>query len=279
MPARESISSGAEPPPRAADDLADAVADAAKQVFGFDDWERRLAELLAYLRRRLAGDYEVDDFGFDPELTERFLLAALRPLAEHWFRVEVRGADNLPIAGGGLVVSNHSGTVPLDGLMTALVVHDHAHRNLRMLGADLVFRLPFIGQLARKGGATLASHEDAERMLSLGELVGVWPEGYKGIGKPFSDRYKLQRFGRGGFVAAAVRTGVPIVPCSVVGAEEIYPLVGNIASLARLLQGALLPDHTTVSLVRAVGLGSTAVQMADRVREATNDGLVCRGCR
>ena len=72
-------------------------------------------------------------------------------------------------------------------------------------------------------------------MLSGGELVGVWPEGFKGIGKPFGERYKLQRFGRGGFVSAALRTGVPIVPLSVVGAEEIYPLVGNIPSLARLL--------------------------------------------
>lgn len=241
MPASEQISSGDEPPPRSAEDLADAVGDAAKQVFGSEDWERRLAELLAFLRRRLTGDYEVDDFGFDPELTERFLLTALRPLAEHWFRIEVRGADNLKISGGALVVSNHSGTVPLDGLMTALVIHDHADRNLRMLGADLIFRMPFIGELARKGGATLASHEDAERMLSQGELVGVWPEGYKGIGKPFSERYKLQRFGRGGFVAAAVRTGVPIVPCSVVGAEETYPLVGNIASLARLLKVPYVP--------------------------------------
>ena len=89
--------------------------------------------------------------------------------------------------------------------------------------------------MARKGGATLACNEDAERMLGGGELVGVWPEGFKGIGKPFSERYKLQRFGRGGFVVAALRTGVPIVPLSVVGAEEIYPLVGNIPALARLL--------------------------------------------
>ena len=78
-------------------------------------------------------------------------------------------------------------------------------------------------------------------MLSRGDLVGVWPEGFKGIGKPFSERYKLQRFGRGGFVSAALRTGVPIVPCSVVGAEEIYPLVGNIPSLARLLGVPYIP--------------------------------------
>jgi 1-acyl-sn-glycerol-3-phosphate acyltransferase len=110
-----------------------------------------------------------------------------------------------------------------------------------MLGANLIFALPFIGELARKGGATLASSEDAERLLARGELVGVWPEGYKGVGKPFSERYQLQRFGRGGFVSAALRTGVPIVPCSVVGAEEIYPLVGNLPSLARLLKLPYLP--------------------------------------
>jgi 1-acyl-sn-glycerol-3-phosphate acyltransferase len=213
---------------------------AAREVFG-DDWERRLAELMAFVRRRLEGDYEVDDYGFDRELTERFFMAALRPIAEKWFRLEVRGLDNIPAEGGALVVSNHSGTVPLDGLMTMLTVHDHAHRFLRPLGADLVFKMPLVSSLARKGGATLACVEDAERMLSDGHLVGVWPEGFKGIGKPFSERYKLQRFGRGGFVSAALRTGVPIIPLSVVGAEEIYPLVGNVPSLARLLGVPYIP--------------------------------------
>ncbi|RYB93589.1 glycerol acyltransferase [Nocardioides oleivorans] len=217
-----------------------AVQGAAHEVFGAD-WERRLAELMAFTRRRLEGDYEVDDYGFDRELTERFFMAALRPVAEKWFRLEVRGLDNIPAEGGALVVSNHSGTVPLDGLMTMLTVHDHTGRFLRPLGADLVFKMPLISSLARKGGATLACVEDAERMLAGGNLVGVWPEGFKGIGKPFSERYKLQRFGRGGFVSAALRTGVPIIPLSVVGAEEIYPLVGNVPSLARLLGVPYIP--------------------------------------
>jgi 1-acyl-sn-glycerol-3-phosphate acyltransferase len=221
-------------------DWLSALQGAAHEVFG-DDWERRLAELMAFVRRRLEGDYEVDDYGFDRELTERFFMAALRPIAEKWFRLEVRGLEKIPTEGGALVVSNHSGTVPLDGLMTMLTVHDHADRFLRPLGADLVFRLPVVSALARKGGATLACVEDAERMLSGGELVGVWPEGFKGIGKPFSERYKLQRFGRGGFVSAALRTGVPIIPLSVVGAEEIYPLVGNVPSLARLLGVPYIP--------------------------------------
>ncbi len=243
-PATESVAQeGAGAASRAGIPVGDwlsALRGAALDVFG-DEWESRLAELMAFMRRRLEGDYEVDDYGFDRELTERFFMAALRPIAEKWFRLEVRGLENIPAEGGALVVSNHSGTVPLDGLMTMLAVHDHAHRFLRPLGADLVFKLPVVSSLARKGGATLACIEDAERMLSGGDLVGVWPEGFKGIGKPFSERYKLQRFGRGGFVSAALRTGVPIIPLSVVGAEEIYPLVGNVPSLARLLGVPYIP--------------------------------------
>ncbi len=213
---------------------------AAREVWG-EQWEPQLAQLLALLRRRLTGDYEVDEFGFDPEVTEKLTLALLRPIAEKWFRVEVRGIENIPAEGGALIVSNHSGTVPLDALMTTVAVHDNTGRFLRLLGADLVFRMPFFGEMARRGGATLACNEDAERMLRRGDLVGVWPEGFKGIGKPFSQRYKLQRFGRGGFVSAALRTGVPIIPLSVVGAEETYPLVGNIPSLARLLGVPYIP--------------------------------------
>ena len=218
-----------------ADEVADALTDAAKETLGEDAWERRLAELLAFLRRRITGDYAIDEFGFDEEVAERFMLTALRPIAEKWFRIEVRGLENIPAEGGARVVSHPAGTIPVGGLMNRLVLHDHAGRVLRALGADLVFKTPFVGELARKGGATLASNEDAERMLSRGDLVGVWPEGFKGIGKPFSERYKLQRFGRGGFVSAALRVGVPIIPCSVVGAEEIYPMLANVRSLARLL--------------------------------------------
>ncbi len=207
---------------------------AAREVFG-EQWEPQLARLLAFWRRRLTGDYPVDEYGFDAEVTERFVLAALRPLARSWFRIEVRGAENIPGTGGALIVSNHSGTIPVDGLMTMVSVHDHTGRFLRPLGADLVFRLPVVSALARKSGATLACQEDAERMLRGGELVGVWPEGFKGVGKPYAERYKLQRFGRGGFVSAALRTGVPIVPLAVVGAEEIYPMIGNVPALARLL--------------------------------------------
>jgi 1-acyl-sn-glycerol-3-phosphate acyltransferase len=207
------------------------------------EWERKLAGALAFVRRRFTGDYEIDDFGFDPDLTDHVLLPPLRPLYEKWFRVETRGLDNVPDTGGALIVANHSGTIPVDALMTTLALHDHhpAHRHVRLLAADLVFTLPVVAPLARKGGNTLACNADAERLLTSGELVGVFPEGFKGIGKPFSERYKLQRFGRGGFVSAALRTGTPIIPCSIVGAEEIYPMVGNAKTLARALGMPYLP--------------------------------------
>ena len=217
--------------------------------------ERSLAGGLAFLRRRLTGDYEVDDFGFDADLTDHVLLPPLRPLYSTWFRVETRGLENVPDTGGALVVANHSGTLPVDALMTTLALLDHhpAHRHLRMLGADLVFRLPVVAPLARKSGSTLACHADAERLMNDGELVGVWPEGFKGIGKPFSERYKLQRFGRGGFVSAALRTGVPIIPCSIVGAEEIYPMLGNARTLARLLGLPYAPITPTFPLLGPLG--------------------------
>jgi 1-acyl-sn-glycerol-3-phosphate acyltransferase len=220
------------------------------------EWEAQLAEALAFLRRRLAGDYAVDEFGFDPELTEQVIIPALRPLYERWFRVETIGMHHVPDTGGALIVANHSGTLPLDSLMTAVALHDEhpAHRHLRLLAADLMFQLPVLGSLARKQGSTLACTPDAERLMSSGELVGVWPEGFKGIGKPFRDRYKLQRFGRGGFVSAALRTGVPIIPCSIVGAEETYPKLGEVRALARLLGVPYFPITPTWPLLGPLGL-------------------------
>jgi 1-acyl-sn-glycerol-3-phosphate acyltransferase len=220
------------------------------------DLERKVAGALAFVRRRITGEAEVDDFGFDPELTDQVLLALMRPLYDKYFRVEVRGLENVPSEGGALVVANHSGTIPLDSVMTQIALRDRhpSRRHLRMLGADLVFKTPFVGELARKTGTTLACNADAERLLSRGELVGVWPEGFKGIGKPFSERYKLQRFGRGGFVSAALRSQVPIVPCSIVGAEEIYPIVGNMKTLARLLGLPYLPVTPTFPLLGPLGM-------------------------
>jgi 1-acyl-sn-glycerol-3-phosphate acyltransferase len=215
----------------------------------------RIADLVAFARRRLTGDYEVDEFGFDAELTDHVLIPPLRQLYQKWFRVEVIGAHNLPVDDGALLVANHSGTLPLDAMMTAVAVHDNhpTGRFLRMLGADLVFQTPVLGSFARKTGQTLACNADAERLLRDDHLVGVWPEGFKGVGKPFRDRYKLQRFGRGGFVSAALRTGKPIIPCSIVGAEEIYPMIADIKPLARLFGFPYFPVTPLFPLLGPLG--------------------------
>nr|WP_239579262.1 1-acyl-sn-glycerol-3-phosphate acyltransferase [Microlunatus panaciterrae] len=199
------------------------------------DWEQSLDQAVEFARTRLSGDYAVDEFGFDPEFTEKIFLPMLRPLVQHWFRVEVRGMENVPTSGPALLVSNHAGTLPLDGMVLHTVIYDEIARHVRMLGADLIFKTPFSHDLARRTGTTLACQEDAERLLDAGQLVAVFPEGFKGLGKPYADRYKLQRFGRGGFVSAAVRAQVPIIPVSIVGSEEIFPLISGLPGLARAL--------------------------------------------
>jgi 1-acyl-sn-glycerol-3-phosphate acyltransferase len=199
------------------------------------DWEDSLDQTVAFIRKRLRGDYAVDEFGFDPEFTTKIFLPPLRWLADSWFRVEVRGAENLPADGSALLVSNHAGTLPIDGMILHSVVYDEIGRHVRMLGADLIFKTPYSHDLARKTGTTLACQEDAERLLATNQLVAVFPEGFKGLGKPYADRYKLQRFGRGGFVSAALRAQVPIIPTAIVGSEEIFPLIARVPALARVL--------------------------------------------
>lgn len=220
-----------------------------------DHWDRRIAAGLAFLRRRLAGDYEVDEFGFDPDLTNSTLLPLLRLIYHGWFRTDLSGAHNLPVHGPALVVANHSGTVALDALMLCAGLHEGTRgRHLRLLGADFVFRMPLLSEVARKVGGTLACHADAERLLHAGELVGVFPEGVKGVGKHYRDRYKLQRFGRGGFVSAALRSGAPIIPVSIVGAEEIYPKIGDLQPLARLLGLPYFPVTPTFPWLGPLGV-------------------------
>ncbi len=235
--------------------LSYALGGAADRLLG-GRWDRKVAGGLAFLRRRLTGDYEVDDFGYDEDLTQHVLMSLVRPLYDKYFRVEVKGIENIPSEGGALVVANHSGTLPLDALMAQVAVHDRhpAGRHLRLLAADLVFVMPVINELARKAGHTLACSEDAQLLLERGEVVGVMPEGFKGLGKPFSERYKLQRFGRGGFVATALKTGVPIVPCSIVGAEEVYPMVGNAKTVARLLGFPYFPVTPTFPWLGPLGM-------------------------
>ena len=217
---------------------------------------QRISAVGEFVRKRMTGDYEVDEFGFDPHLNSAVFLPLLRGLFTSWFRVEVSGIENLPETGAALIVANHAGVLPLDGLMTSVAVHDNhpAHRDLRLLAADMVFDMPVMGQAARKAGHTMACTADAHRLLAAGELTAVFPEGYKGLGKHFRDRYKLQRFGRGGFVSAALRAHAPIVPCSIVGSEEIYPMIADVKLLARLLGLPYFPVTPLFPLAGPLGL-------------------------
>jgi 1-acyl-sn-glycerol-3-phosphate acyltransferase len=221
-----------------------------------NDLSQQIGAVAQFLRRRLAGDYHVDEFGFDPHFNDAIVRPLLRFFFKSWFRVEVSGIENVPETGAALIVANHAGVLPFDGLMTSLAVHDEsaAHRDLRLLAADFCFDLPMIGEVARKAGSTMACTADAHRLLSAGELTAVFPEGYKGLGKRFKDRYKLQRFGRGGFVSVALRTRAPIVPCSIVGSEEIYPMLADVKLLARLFGMPYFPITPLFPLAGPAGL-------------------------
>ena len=205
--------------------------------------EDPVTEALTFVRRRLTGDYEVDEFGFDPHLTGTMLAPLARLLHERWWRVDWVAMENVPAEGPALLVANHAGTLPWDAIVLKFGVLDRhpARRHVRLLAGDLVFRLPFVGALARKSGNTLACEEDALRLLQHEEVLGVFPEGYKGVGKPWRERYRLQRFGRGGFIELALRAKAPIVPVAIVGSEEIYPLVSGARPLARALGLPYLP--------------------------------------
>lgn len=216
--------------------------------------EAIVQDVLAFLRRRATGTYHVDDFGFDRDLTESVFLPALRPLFRNYWRVDQTGLENVPASGPVLFVCNHSGTLPMDALMVKTGVFEEKGRHVRLLAADLALSLPLVGEFARKGGSTLACEEDALRLLGGGEAVAVFPEGFKGIGKPFRERYRLQRFGRGGFVEVALRARVPIVPVAIVGAEEIFPMLANVKPLARLFGFPYFPVTPTFPWLGPLGM-------------------------
>ncbi len=206
------------------------------QTIHQDRWREWAAGAAEFARQRLAGEFQTDETGFDPHFHAHVIMPLTRALYRNWFRIEMRGVEHVPDEGGALVVANHSGVLPFDAIMlqTGLLDAHAQHRNLRLLGADLVYAIPGLATLAVKSGHTRADPAEAARLLAGGDLVGVFPEGFKGIGKPFRERYQLQRFGRGGFAATAIEAGVPIVPCAIVGAEEIYPMIGNARPLARI---------------------------------------------
>src|SRR2546421_3999682 len=190
----------------------------------------RVMELVqfAYQQRQLArrgANYTVDDFGFDAEWTESFL-PIFKALYRDYWRVETSGMENVPASGRALLVANHAGVLPWDATMikTSLFV-EHPHpRHARALVASLFMGMPFLSWFLRRTGQTVGHPDDTRRLLERDQLVLVFPEGVRGTGKSYADRYKLRRFGRGGFVSPPIKAGPPLRAVSVVGAAEGDPL-------------------------------------------------------
>lgn len=219
----------------------------------------------------------VDDFGLD-----RTYEASVRPffelIASKYFRVEIEGASNIPNKGRVLLIGNHSGTLPWDGviLRTALRKRHPVARELRWLVEDYVYHAPFLGAFVNRIGAVRACQENAQRLLENEELVAVFPEGIKGIAKRYSERYKLQRFGRGGYVKLALRTGTPVIPMAIIGAEETYPLLHMVKAFSKALGMPFLPVTPTFPLLGPLGLAPLPsrwfIRIGTPVRELEGHG-------
>ena len=221
-----------------------------------DELPQRLGRAVELLSRRARGDYYEDEWGFDEEFAE-----AVHPLFEFlydvWWRVEAEGVRNVPAHGRALLVSNHAGALfPFDASMILMsIMKQHPlPRWARFLVLDWAFVLPFVSAFMRRAGGVPASKHNAARLLEQDELVMVFPEGAKGTGKQFTERYRLQRFGRGGFVEVALRTGSPIVPVAVVGSEEIYPKLADARPVARAIGAPFVPVTPTFPWLGPLGL-------------------------
>jgi 1-acyl-sn-glycerol-3-phosphate acyltransferase len=245
-PRRSSI-----PPPRPSQPVApERLLDSARELLSTGFYLRKWGRM--GLRNR---SEEVDEFGYDP-VYEQKVLPFFELLYSKYFRVEVHGAERIPGEGRCVLVANHSGTLPFDGMMLRLAVrHEHAqHRDVRWLAEDGIFHLPFLGSFSNRLGAVRACPENAERLLDHDALVAVFPEGMKGIGKLFKERYRLQRFGRGGFVKLCLRTRTPIVPVAILGGEETNPMLARVEYLTRALGIPYLPVTPTFPLLGPIGL-------------------------
>ena len=200
---------------------------------------------------------ELDDWGRSQRIFD-----LVEPLLDfyyrHWFRVGVEGIENVPSSGGALIVSNHSGALPPDAPMIMQAIrHEHPRpRPLYMLGENWFKGYPGVGMLANKIGLVGAHPANAQRLLRDEErLVLVFPEGQKGSRKLYWQRYRLRRFGRGGFVRTAMRAGVPIVPAAVMGAEEAMPIFAHVPLLERLTGLIYFPiNHAFPHFGLAAGL-------------------------
>lgn len=231
------------------------------ELFDIDTW-KGIWYMLNYslehqadmLRRRLTGEYETDEWGLDMEY-----LNAVRPFFEFlykvYWRVQVSGLENIPEERRTLLVGNHSGQLPWDAAMVASSVFlEHpTQRLVRTLYAAWFPTLPFFSSLFVKCGQVLATEENGVALLEQEQIVAVYPEGYKGVGKLFKDRYRLARFGRGGFIKMALRTKSPIIPVSVIGAEETYVSLYKSPTIAKLIGFPYFPISPTFPWLGLLG--------------------------
>ena len=178
---------------------------------------------------------DVDEWGRSEHMRE-LARRLYGPMYESWHRVEWEGLDRIPTQGGALLVSNHAGAIPADAPAIMHGIETELGRPVYGLADEIFKRMPVVGTVWSRVGGVLAHPDNAYRLLREQQrLALVFPEGTKGTGKTFDERYQLRRFGRGGFVQIAMRAGVPVIPIAVVGAEESMPIVYKSAPLAKLL--------------------------------------------
>jgi 1-acyl-sn-glycerol-3-phosphate acyltransferase len=185
-------------------------------------------------------EYGFDKYGFQPDEALRLMLPVLA-LYRYYFRVENHGIENVP-PGRVLLIANHAGQLPFDGMMltVAMLLEAEPPRIVRGMGEYFIPRLPWLGTLAVRGGMMVGTPENCRNMLDDGECVMVFPEGARGINKPFSRRYQLERFGLG-FMRLALETQTPIVPVAFIGTEEQNPGIANFPGLGHALGLPALP--------------------------------------
>ena len=198
---------------------------------------------------------ELPDGGHDPAFLDR-TAPLLEFLWSRYFRVRLLGVENVPATGAAMLVGNHSGGIPYDGALLLHGIHrDHpSHRRVRPLVANFAFRQGWIANVISRIGGVRASREIALPLLAKGELIAVFPEGLRGVGKLYRERYRMARFGRGGFVRLASEAQVPLLPVAVVGAEEIHPVIAKITSLAEPLGLPYIPITPTFPWLGPLGL-------------------------
>jgi 1-acyl-sn-glycerol-3-phosphate acyltransferase len=198
--------------------------------------------------------YGYDPFGMERE-SAALAYVALVFMYRYWFHVESRGIQNVPAEGAALLVPNHGGVVPLDGAMLAVDAFRQAAspRVVRCVVDNFAAGMPWVNTFMSRGGQVFGERKNVEDLISRGELVGLFPEGAKGTGKAFGERYRLRRFNVG-FIEIALRHRVPIVPVSIIGSEEQAPMLANLAPVARLLGVPYFPVTPTFPHLGLLGL-------------------------